>query len=209
VNEYLNEQEQWEQVKQWLRDNLPGLVVGVALAMACVFGWRWYQARQTTQALQAHERYNAVVSAYEHGDLPAGEKLTDQMRTDFPHSGYSVQADLITASAEVQNKQSSQAAVRLARVMNDSSDPGLALIARLRLARVQIDLGQTDAALQTLQVADPGAFAARIAEVRGDALLAKGDRKGALQAYQSARASGDAAVDMDTLDLKINELEQS
>lgn len=209
MNEYLNEQEQWELVKTWLRENLPGLVAGVALAVAGVFAWRWYQARQTTQALQAHERYEAVVTSYERGDLPSGEKLADAMRADFPGSGYSVQADLLTASAELQNKQSAQAAVRLARVMNDSSDPGLSLIARLRLARVQIDMGQSDTALQTLNVADPGSFTARIAEVRGDALLAKGDRKGALQAYQSARASGDTAIDTDTLDLKINELEQS
>ena len=40
-------------------------------------------------------------------------------------------------------------------------------------------------ALATLKgAADPGAYAPRFAEVRGDALLAKNDRDGALKAYQ-------------------------
>ncbi len=63
-------------------------------------------------------------------------------------------------------------------------------------------------ALKTLDAVDPGAFAARYAEVRGDALLAKGDRAGALQAYQAARSGGDT-VDNTLLDLKIDDLAHS
>ncbi len=42
---------------------------------------------------------------------------------------------------------------------------------------------------------DAGAFTARYAEARGDALLAKGDREGALKQYREARASGADTVD--------------
>jgi predicted negative regulator of RcsB-dependent stress response len=211
VNEYMNEQEQWEMVvKPWLRQNLPWVFVGVALAVGMLGGWRWYQARLDAKGLEAHASYEQILSAYERGNLPEGEKLTDALRAAQPKSGYSVQADLLTASAEIQNKQGAQGIVRLTRVMNDSADPSLQLVARLRLARAQIDLGQSDAALQTLGGDDAGgALAARFAEVRGDALLAKGDRAGALKAYQAARASGAGTVDTDMLDLKINELEQS
>ena len=55
----------------------------------------------------------------------------------------------------------------------------------------------------------PGAFAARFGVLRGDALLAKGDRDGALKAYREARESGADTVDAELLDLKINELAHS
>jgi predicted negative regulator of RcsB-dependent stress response len=71
---------------------------------------------------------------------------------------------------------------------------------------VQVDQNQADAAIATLAGAEAGAFAPRFAEVRGDALLAKGDRAGALAAYREARAAGS---NVDLLDLKINDLTRS
>jgi len=89
--------------------------------------------------------------------------------------------------------------------MTDSKDHELALVARMRLARVEIAEGKPDAALATLNAAEPGAFAARYHEVRGDAYYAKGDRTAALREYRSAAGNpelGDAAL----LDLKIADL---
>ena len=74
-----------------------------------------------------------------------------------------------------------------------ATDPRLALTARLRLARVQVDQNQADAALATLAGPEAGAFAPRFAEVRGDALLAKGDRAGALRCT-TARPAPRAAM---------------
>ena len=52
-----------------------------------------------------------------------------------------------------------------------------------------------------------GEFAPRIADTRGDVLLAKGDRAGALKEYLAARASEDnGRIDFDLLDLKIRDL---
>jgi predicted negative regulator of RcsB-dependent stress response len=94
-------------------------------------------------------------------------------------------------------------------VIGSTRDHALALAARLRLARVQLSQGKPDEAIKTLDATEPGAFAARYAELRGDALLAKGDRDGALKQYRSARASGSDTVDAELLDLKISELAHS
>jgi predicted negative regulator of RcsB-dependent stress response len=56
---------------------------------------------------------------------------------------------------------------------------------------------------------DPGAFAARYAQVRGDVLLAKGDRDGALKEYREARGMAPVTLDTGLLDLKIGELARS
>ena len=94
-------------------------------------------------------------------------------------------------------------------MLSATRDAELALIARLRLARVQLAQGKADDALKTLDAAKPGAFAARYAEVRGDALLAKGDRAGALKAYREARGGAASTLDSGLLDLKIGELARS
>ena len=72
--------------------------------------------------------------------------------------------------------------------MNDSKDTELRHIARLRLARVLIDQGKPDDALKTL-ADEPGAFAARYHEVRGDAFLAKKDLRQHRRIQGGARES--------------------
>ena len=60
--------------------------------------------------------------------------------------------------------------------MEHTKDAELALVARLRLARVQIAQKKPDAALATLNGLKAGAFEPRYHEVLGDAYYAKGDK---------------------------------
>ena len=85
---------------------------------------------------------------------------------------------------------------------------GVQLLRRERIARVQLAQDRPDEALATLAAADsPGAFAARYAELRGDALLRKGDTAGAIAAYREALASKEpGVVDVGQLQLKVNDL---
>ncbi|MFT3904761.1 MAG: tetratricopeptide repeat protein [Steroidobacteraceae bacterium] len=209
MDEYLSEHEQWEQVKAWLRVNGPWMIAGVALAAIGLSGWNWWNNRQAGNATAAHVRYQAIVATYNRADLAGGEKLADQLIADAPDSPYAIQAQLLTARVEVESGKQAQAAERLAKVATYKADPQIALVARLRLARLQIDQGKADDALKTLAAAEPGAFAPSYDEVRGDALLAKGDKDGALKAYRSARQNGALVVDTELLDLKINELDPS
>ena len=214
MDEYLNEQEQWELVRSWLRQNGIWVVAGVALAAGGVWGYKAWQARQETQLLQAAAQYGQVVAAFSKNDLATVTTLADQLSAQHPRTGYAEQAQLAVARLQVENKQIPAALERMQKVVGVTADAELALLVRLRIARLQIELGKADEALSTLAGATPGAFAARYAEVRGDALLAKGDRPGALKAYREAQSalaggSGGAAPAGDLLTLKINELTSS
>jgi predicted negative regulator of RcsB-dependent stress response len=90
--------------------------------------------------------------------------------------------------------------------MDESKDTELRHIARLRLARLLIDQGKPDDALKTL-ADEPGAFAARYHEVRGDAFFAKKDLKQAQSEYQAALEKDQAgSVDSTLLTLKLADL---
>ena len=134
--------------------------------------------------------------------------LNGELERDFPSSPYTDQARLLAARLYVDEAQLDHAASELATVTEHSKDRELALIARQRLARVQIAQGKPDSALATLgAVADPGAFAARYHEVRGDAYYAKGDKAAALGEYRSAQSAGAEGADTTLLQLKIADLE--
>jgi predicted negative regulator of RcsB-dependent stress response len=209
VDEYLNEKEQWERLLRSLREQAPWMLAGVAVVGAIFGGWHLWETHLEQRALTAAARYQQVLDAFAAADIAGGVKIADQLVKDYPDSAYADQANLAAARVEAESPQLDQAAARLAQVMRHTPDPALALVARLRLARVQIAQGKPDDAIKTLDAVDAGAFKARFAEVRGDALLAKGDRKGALEQYRAARAGGADTVDGELLDLKINELANS
>ncbi len=209
MEDYLDEKEQWQQVLAWLREQGPWILGGVAIALAVFGGWHFWQNRIQQRDLAAASRYQQVMDAFEHHDIGGGVQLADALVKAFPGTGYADQANLAVARIQVESRQLDQAAARLQQVLAATKDAELALIARLRLARVQLAQGKADDALKTLDAAKPGAFAARYAEVRGDALLAKGDRAGALKAYREARGGTAGTLDNGLLDLKIGELARS
>jgi predicted negative regulator of RcsB-dependent stress response len=209
VEEYLNEKEQWERVLAWLREQGPWIVAGVALALAVYGGWNYWQNRTQQRDLAAATRYDQVIEAFGRNDVNGGFRLADELVKAYPSTAYADQANLAAARIQVENKQLEPAAARLTQVLASTKDPELALVARLRLARVELAQGNADQALKTLDAVNPGAFAARYAQVRGDVLLAKGDRDGALKAYREARGGGGTTTDGGLLDLKIGELARS
>ncbi|HTX23196.1 MAG TPA: tetratricopeptide repeat protein [Steroidobacteraceae bacterium] len=210
MDEYLTEQEQWERVKAWFRENGPWIVSGILLAVAGVGGWRWWQSHTNQLALDANARYEQVLQAFDQGDRARALELIDSLEHDHPGSPYVDQANLEAARFFVESNELEQAAERLETVVRESHDPELATIARLRLARVQISLGKPDAALATLGTPQTGAFDSRYHEIRGDAYYAKGDKAAALAEYRAALLAAGPSLaqnaENNVLNLKINDL---
>lgn len=207
IDDSYNEQEQWERVKLWLRENGLWLLAGVVIGVGALAGWRWWEQRVEQRAQDASARYEEILDAFNRSDRTRAFTLIDSLREDFPSSPYADQADLVAARDLVDQNELAKAAERLERVMKTSKDDELQLVARLRLARVQLAQGNADTALATLDGAEAGAFGPRYDEARGDIRLARGDRPGALAAYEQARdADVDGVLDQATLELKIADL---
>ncbi|HVN44532.1 MAG TPA: tetratricopeptide repeat protein [Steroidobacteraceae bacterium] len=207
MDDYLSEKEQWEWLKASARENAPAVLLALVVVAAAVFGWRWWQSHQDARQLEAGGKYMQMVQALEHSDRTQALVLLGELERDYSGTPYADQARLLAARVYVDEAQLDHAANELSTVMQSSRDRDLALIARLRLARVQIAQGKPDAALATLAAQkDPGAFAARYHEVRGDAYYAKGEKVAALAEYRSAQTAGAAGTDTSLLQLKIADL---
>ena len=203
----LSEREQWEVFKRWVRENGLAVVAGVVIAALGLGGYRWWQAHQNNVNLAAGALYLQMESAFEHGNRTQAFIFLGDLERQYPSSPYADQAKLASAKAFVEDGELGRAADELRDVMQHSGDPVLKLIARQRLARVQIAQRQPAQAIATLAGANPGALAPQYAEVRGDAYYAMGDKSAALLQYQLARATG-AGDESGTglLSLKISDL---
>ena len=119
--------------------------------------------------------------------------IVDDLNREYSWTPYAPMATLLAARVQVEANELDKAAASLKSVMDDAPDDEMRLIARMRLARVQAAQGKYDEALATLKVDEPGEFEHRLADARGDVLLAKGDRAGALRNI-SRRAAGKTRV---------------
>ena len=141
MDDYLSEKEQWEWVKAQVRENGPAVIVAVGLAVLLVFGWRWWQARLDNERLAAADKYMQMVHALDAGDRTQALVALGELEREHAGSPYTDQGKLLAARVYVDEGALDRAAGELASVAEHSQDQELALIARLRLARVQIAQG--------------------------------------------------------------------
>ena len=148
-----------------------------------------------------------MTSALQHDDRAQARQIADGLIKDFPNSPYADQAKMTLARLAVDDGLDANAIPLLTQVMENSKDTELRHIARLRLARVLIDQGKPEDAIKTLSD-EPGAFAARYHEVRGDAYYAKKDLQRASTEYKAALGESglQGGVDSALLTLKIADL---
>jgi predicted negative regulator of RcsB-dependent stress response len=206
TEEFLTEDEQLEEVRRLVREYAPWIIPAMIVGLGFVFGYRYYHSHQEQRALDASTQFGNMNAAILSNDRAKARQLAGALIKEYPTSPYADQAQLAVARMDVDEGQDANAIASLTQVMEHSSDNELRHVARLRLARVQIDQQKPDDALKTL-ADDPGAFAAAYHEVRGDAYYAKKDLTQAAEQYKAALAAASAhSADSALLELKIADL---
>ena len=206
TEEFLTEDEQVEEVKRLVREYAPWIIPAMIVGLGFVFGYRYYHSHQEQRALNASAQFSDMNAAIQSNDRAKARQLADALIKDYPSSPYADQAQLAVSRLYVDDGEDANAIAPLTQVMEHSADSELRHVARLRLARVQIDQQKPDEALKTLSD-EPGSFAAAYHEVRGDAYYAKKDLTQAAEQYRAALAAGgEQGKEPTLLTLKIAEL---
>jgi predicted negative regulator of RcsB-dependent stress response len=208
VSEYLNDDEQVQALTRWWNENATALIVGLVLVIAGVIGWRWYTDHTAAREEAASAAYRHYVEL--RGSPTASQADRDAalatLDTEFPKSGYRIFALFYRAHDAASVEDYEQASRWLEAALQEADDELLRDVARVRLARVQAQLGKPDVALETLGKVKGSGFRSYVAEIKGDILMSQGKPAEAREAYQAAAAAADPDVKHPILDMKIVDL---
>jgi predicted negative regulator of RcsB-dependent stress response len=213
---YQTEDEQVEALKKWWRENGKSTLVSIVMALVAVFGWQGWQKQQQQSVDAASAIYQNLLSVAEAsgGELTVEQQATakhlaNTLKTDFSGTTYALFAGLYQAKFAVTAGDLATAEQELHWVLDNKPTAELALQARLRLARVLYAQQKYDQALAQLGGSD-SVLAAGFEELRGDIMLAQGNKDLAASAYQKAlqlnMTSGNA-VQNPILNMKLQQLD--
>ncbi len=198
IDDLLDEHEQGEKVRSWLQSNAIGLIGGVALGLALIGGWQWWQRQQESARIQVGEHYQSAVKSIHGNDLKHGQALVSAL----PRGTYATLAALELAKAQLGSGQR-EAAIATLRATKPS-ESALAAVVTQRLARLLIDAGKANDALELLPVQSTDA---EMLQTRGDAQYALGHRDDARAAYAQALTHMDVGAPQRRLvELKLSEV---
>ena len=179
--------EQGERVKSWLRENGSAIVMGLVLAFSLMFGFKQWQAWETSNRQQASAEYQVMASLIKDDSMDAAVSNYEVLKTEYPKSAYTSMAALMMAKSRLIAGQLDLAASDLEYAMEHAQPEPVQVIARERLARLRLSQGDTDAALELLDESPSTVgFEAQFAEIRGDIYLANGESEMAINSYQAA-----------------------
>jgi len=196
LDELLDEHEQSEKVRNWLKQNSLGLVGGLALGLALIGGGKWWMQQQHQQRVAIGESYKSTLDAIGAGDIDKAKAQAASL-ADTPYAALAA-LDLAKAQLDAGNIDEAIATLRAA----GSDDPGLSALIRQRLARLLIDAGKGEEALGLLAGIDDAASI----ETRGDAQFALGKTEEARKDYEEALRKLDvAAPQRQLLELKLTQ----
>lgn len=197
IDDLLDEHEQGERVKAWLRENGVALIVGILLAFGAIFGWnKWKDHRANAQQVPG-TRYQATIN-----HLDAGKPAEAQAEMEaLGEHGYRTLAALHLAKTQVDAGERDQAIATLAAIRE--SDPALEAVINQRHARLLLDAGKHDEALAVLGDAADG----ESLQVRGDIELAAGRADAARESYLKALPQVEVgSPQRNVLELKLSEV---
>ncbi|RJX32856.1 MAG: hypothetical protein C4516_03745 [Oxalobacter sp.] len=182
----LEEQEQIEELKAWWKKygNLVTWLVIIGLFLYAGFnGWKYYQRSQASKAaLLYEEMFRAVVSK----DHTLVMRAATDLETQYSGTAYAQMAGMVASRAAYDAGELKSAKAQLDWVVKNAIDEEYKALAKIRLAGMLLDEKAYDEGMKLLSGDFPEAFAARVADRKGDIFVAQNKIEDARAAYQQA-----------------------
>lgn len=182
--DYLTDEEQLDRLRNWWARNGLVMIVAVFLGAIGVVGWRWYAEHRDDAVARASDLYVEYLEA----SGSERDTLEATLAAEFPESTYRIFVLLRDAKALTDREDGAGALAKLEQALGLTSDDRLADLIRLRVARLQQELDQTSAALETLAGVKSLGFRSQVLELKGDIHMSRGEREPAHEAYTAAVA---------------------
>ncbi len=184
MESFTTEEQQVEAIKKFWRDNGTAIIVGAALGLAGLWGYRYYTDTQLAAKESASAAYAVAADKLQGADNNITEAAT--YVEQHKDSSYASLLALQLAKAAVDAKDLTEARKQLSFVIEQNANEAIVSLARVRLARVQLAEQDFDGALSGLDKVTQEAFSAQVSELKGDLYAQRGELDKARLAYSEA-----------------------
>jgi len=206
--EDLEEKEQLDAMRDWWKENGNYVIGGVLAGVIMIFGWNRWQTGIADAEVAASTLYEDILYAADLGLLDNAIAPAEELLENYGSSPYAAQARLAMARMYMDSSRDQDAADMLQGLVDSSPEKEVALLGRLRLAKILLYQGKAEEALELVSDRPESGFAARYSELMGDAYVSMGEFDKAEAAYIAALNDNPAAptIDSNFVQLKINDL---
>ena len=181
------DKEQIDLLKKFWRDYGKMLLIAVVIGLVIGSAWRYWHGRIHHHRSAASEYYQQYLAAQSSKDIKQSRALAKVLRSSYADTPYAVSTAFWQAKIAVNHKNYSGAREALLWVIQHGHMPVDIAVARLRLARVNMQVKQYDQALLELKRVTLATFVPIAEKLTGDIYRQQGDHKRALTAYQKAK----------------------
>lgn len=204
---YTNENDQIDAIKRFFANYGVPLVIGLVIGVGGVFGWNYWQSHKANVLQESAQKYETINTELRSGSeqgIAAAQKFAAE--TD---DVYSAMMGLELAQIAVDKGDLASAQTALSNALAKAKTVDMQDLINLRLARVQLAQGNADGAIASVANIKGKSWQATAQDVRGDALLHKGDKAGAKAAYAQGLESEGSQSIRGILTLKLNNVSNS
>ena len=203
---YMSEEERLEALKKWWKENARAILIGISLGLAVIAGWNTWQNTQLRKSEEASGVFQQLLKAVEGKQTEPATKLSERLIENYQGSTYATYGALFLAKLKADAGDLSGAKKILQDLLAATKDENIKHIARLRLGRVMLAQGESEAALPLLEPLkrdQMGEFESQYEDLKGDLYVDLHRYKDAKIAYEKAMQEGEATP---MLEIKINSL---
>jgi predicted negative regulator of RcsB-dependent stress response len=185
MERYETEEQQVESIKGFWKENGTAIIVGVGIGLAGLFGWQQYNDMVIEDKETQSITFQSVLEGI---DSEEGMLKAEAFTKENSDSGYALLTSLVAAQKAVENKDFEAAKLHLNMAVSNSPNVAIADLAKIRLARVESQLGDTAGALATLDSVQSISYSDQIQEVKGDIYVVTKEFDKAKEAYDAVLA---------------------
>jgi len=205
IEGYETEEQQVAAIKKWWSDNGNMLIVGAVVGLAGLWGWRYYGESITSGQEQASNEFAQVLVKFEADSTEQGAADMKTFIAENEGNNYATLAALLLTKEAVKEKNFDLAKTQLTHLLDTNDYAPLMPVIKLRLARVQAELGEYDQAITTLDKITEEGFIVKANQTKGTVYLKQGKPEAARVAFQAAVDASVGRVD-NVLQLQLDDL---
>ena len=183
MERFETEEQQIEAIKRFWKENGTVIILGAVLGLGGLWGWRYYNDSMIATKESASQAYTASITEFAESE---DSQVLSQFVSENKDTGYAPLAAMIVAQQAVLEDDFETAKEQLEIAATGSSE--VADVAKLRLAKIHLQLAEYSQAVAQLDAVSAPAFSDQVNELKGDVYYAQGQFDQAKTSYNLALA---------------------